>query len=68
MNKSLFRDVGKKTTHCNFTGKNLSVLSAKLGKQQNFLYLGKMKIEEEKKPLYFESKKKTFEFKMVFRC
>jgi hypothetical protein len=27
----------KKTTLCNFTGKNLSVLSAKLGKQQNLL-------------------------------
>jgi len=70
MNKSFFRHVEKKTTLCNFTGKKLSVLSAKLGKHKNFLSFCKMKVwsSGENPPLYFESKKKTFEFKMVFRC
>jgi len=48
----------KKTTLCNYTGKKLSVLSAKLGKQQNFLYLGKMKIEEEKNLCILKAKKR----------
>ena len=54
MNKSLVQDVGKKTTLCNFTGKNLSVFLGKTTK----LYWGKRKVEEKKNLCILKAKKK----------
>ena len=57
----------KKTTLCN-TGKKLKRFVCETGKTKKLSAFRKNESWGEKSPLYFESKKKEFEFKMVFRC